>query len=144
MKYGKTVNNVLVELSSQASFAKSEIIENYQGNDALIGKQLVYTPKYRANANLDLSFKKWKINLSCDYTSRRETTSDNIEVWSLDPVLIVHGQISVNKSFKKINLTSFLNVENVLNKDFVWVRGFQMPGRFTQLGIKINFKTKEK
>jgi outer membrane receptor protein involved in Fe transport len=62
----------------------------------------------------------------------------------LDPVLIVHGQISVNKSFKKINLTSFLNVENVLNKDFVWVRGFPMPGRFTQLGIKINFKTKEK
>ena len=144
LKYGKTVNNVLVELSSQASFAKSEIIENYQGNDALIGKQLVYTPKYRANANLDLSFKKWKINLGGDYTSRRETTSDNIEVWSLDPVFIVHGQISINKSFKKINLTSFLNVENVLNKDFVWVRGFPMPGRFTQLGIKINFKTKEK
>ena len=88
--------------------------------------------------------KKLKLNFGADYTSRRETTADNTAIWSLDPVLLTHAQVSIDKSLKKFNVLTFINVENILNKDFVWVRGFPMPGRFTQIGIKINFKTKEK
>ena len=144
IKYSKTIKKVLIDFSAQSSFGRSEIIESYEGKENQIGMQLVYSPKLRANGNIDIGYKKLKLNFGADYTSRRETTADNTAIWSLDPVLLTHAQVSIDKSLKKFNVLTFINVENILNKDFVWVRGFPMPGRFTQIGIKINFKTKEK
>lgn len=144
IKYSKTIKKVQLDFDYKETFVNTRILENYTDNENLVGKQLVYSPKERRNLNLDVSYKTWKINLGGDYTSRRQTTSDNIDVWSLDPVLLFHGSLSYTKSFKKYTLTSFFNMENVLNKDFVWVRGYPMPGRFSQLGIKINFKSKQK
>jgi iron complex outermembrane receptor protein len=112
-----------------------------EGNNSL-SKQLVYTPRYSANANLQAGYSGMSLTYFHQYTGYRFTASDNTE-W-LSPYHYASLRLSWRQSLYHAGLILFASVNNLFNASYVVIRGWPTPLRNYELGITIQTNKKNK
>ncbi len=107
------------------------------GNENLLGKQLIYTPKFQWKSILSFRHKKWSVYYHQQYAHIRYTTSDN---QSQLPGYYM-SSLSANYDFliNKRKLVTKFKIDNIFNADYEVVAGRPMPLRNFVLGIGLTF-----
>lgn len=120
--YGSTVNNNVEE-----------------GNENILGKQLILVPKLTVNINSTVSFKSWKLSYNQPLVGRYYLTSSNdsyMPMYSYANVF-VSRTIKPNANHK---LDVCLGVNNFTNWQYQVVPGRPMPGRYYHVSLNYIFK----
>ena len=125
-----------------AAYVLSTPIENYIENNNAVDKQLIYTPRYTANANITFGYANFYLLLVHQYTGYRFTSTDNSQ-W-LDPYNVTNLKVNVTIPARKCGATLFAGVNNVFNENYQGIRGFPMPLRNYDVGITIQINHKLK
>lgn len=128
-----------------------KLISSYLRAKQTNGKELVYIPPYRFDGLLSYEllpfqkFSKTLIGLELQYTGRQEHYNpDNEFVEPPDEYLLIAGSVSTNFIVFKQQWSSFLSVENMLNKkyrDYLnRLRYYALEeGRIWRLGLRMEF-----
>jgi iron complex outermembrane receptor protein len=128
-----------LSINSISAYVLSTILKSYfENSEDIIGRQLIYTPRYKLNHSFTVSYKDFSLCIWHQYTGYRFTTSDNSQ-W-LKPFHLC--DISVNmpslKKERKMALETSFMIQNIFNTSYEFISGYPMPGRIYQLQIKIN------
>lgn len=112
---------------------KSNII-----NDASLGKQLIYTPRYNINGFLHTQYKNIFLVFTHQYIGYRFIASDNTQ-W-LNPYHISNVSVGYNFSHQKFSTQILLGVNNLFNTSYMIIPQRPMPLRnyFVQINLQIN------
>jgi iron complex outermembrane receptor protein len=119
------------------SYALSTVVRSYSQNNASVGKQLIYTPRYMANGNMYAGFRSARVYALAQYAGYRFTTSDN-SAW-LPPYLILSVRGTQEFSGAGLRFTAFAACNNVLDERYTIIDGRWMPLRHFEFGITIHF-----
>ena len=93
------------------------------------GHQLAYTPEHKVNVDLSSFYKGWGFRLSNSFTSMRYALNENIEQNELPGFYLLDVGAYFMKTIRKNEFRIQLNVKNVLNNNYAYVRSYVMPGR---------------
>jgi iron complex outermembrane receptor protein len=131
------IDNLNFETDVQYSYTHSTVRAT-ENNPNEVGKQLIYTPLHKANGSTSLSWKNFSVDTYHQFTGQVHTTTNNSEVFALDPFLLT----DVGLSWESTNWRLAAKVKNVSNTDYFLYSGYAMPGRNYQLNIirTFNFK----
>jgi vitamin B12 transporter len=138
LSFKNTKNNVAWQISLHEQYCRTVNTEDQRSNVESLGKQLIYTPRYIANASADLFYKKWSINFSQRYTSSRYTTTDNSE--KLPPFNVGHLLINRSVSLKNKKIVLGVGVHNIWNSTYEIIPYYPMPLRTYEIKINCEFK----
>jgi iron complex outermembrane receptor protein len=134
--------NFYISLQSITAYVLSTILKSdFENSDNLIGRQLIYTPRYKFNHSISIGYKESSFCLWHQYIGYRFTTTDNSQ-W-LKPFHLWDISIlfpSLKKERKWALETTFL-IQNIFNTSYALIAGYPMPGRIYQFQIKINYQT---
>jgi iron complex outermembrane receptor protein len=115
---------------------------NEQESSNLLYKQLVYTPRYSANANFQFGYAGVSLTYFHQYTGYRFTASDNTE-W-LPPYNYSSLKLSCRQRLYQADLILFASVNNLYNASYAVIKGWPTPLRNYELGITIQTNKKNK
>jgi iron complex outermembrane receptor protein len=138
IKLGTTARNVELNLEIHYSFNPSTLEKKADNEtDAILGKQLIYTPKHQAKAFLSLQHKIGSLSIEQQYVGKRFTTTDNLswlEAYPLTNLILSH---SIKKEKQNLGLSFRLN--NLFNQEYQSIENYALPGRNFQISIHYNF-----
>ncbi len=134
-------NNWKIKMSVASAYILSTIEKSKISNDASLGRQLIYTPRYNINGSMQLILKKIFVLYTHQYVGYRFISSDNWQ-W-LEPYQV--GNLSVGYSFrlKKLYGQWMGGINNVFNTSYMIVSQRPMPPRnyFIQINLQISSLT---
>lgn len=130
-------NKFLAQLKFVSGYVISTPRKTQLENDNSIDKQLIYTPRYNYNTNLNVRYQNFVISIFHQYVGYRFTTSDNSE-W-LEPYHYVTLRGMYHHQLKNIRLGIFANLNNLLNANYQVINNRPMPLQNVEFGISINF-----
>jgi vitamin B12 transporter len=125
-------------LTVNTAYVLSTVQQSKQENSGLAGKQLVYTPRYTANANLYLAIKNSSLHYSHQYNGYRFTTGDNTE-W-LEPFQLASLRLSQDVHSTGYLFKLFASCNNLYNQSYAIIRGRPMPLRYFEIGLSMQTK----
>lgn len=131
---------VTLKISTSYVLSTNEATTNI--NDKSEGRQLIYTPRYTGNGNLQFSYKRFSILYSQGYTGYRFTATDNSS-W-LPPYSIGNIKLSYGYRMKNLDAEFYFNINNLLNKNYMIVKNTPMPMRNVEGGITLHYHKKNK
>lgn len=133
--------NGKIKTGISSAYILSTIEKSKMNNDASIGKQLIYTPRYNINGSLQVFYKKTFLLFTHQYVGYRFISSDNLQY--LEPYYISNFSIGQKLSYKKISFQLVIGINNIFNTSYMIVSQRPMPGRnyFIQLTAFFNNKT---
>ena len=107
-------------------------------NDASVGKQLIYVPKFNGLAKLDFHFKNFQFTYRHNYNSKRFTTTDN---FAFLPAFHL-GSVQTSYTFQSAKASSrfFVELNNILNHEYQAIQNRPMPLRHFNTGFSFTFK----
>lgn len=113
--------------------------------DQSVGKQLPYVPKHSASFTGRLSWKRWSFLYKWSFYSERYTMSSNDYTISGHLPKYYMSNVSLEKgfSFRSLDLSVKLAVNNLFNEDYLSVLSRPMPGINYELFISITPKFKK-
>lgn len=134
--FNQTIKKVYkLNLNLAYTFTSSIIKEKAENeSSAIIGKQLIYTPKHQGNIGIGASNKKIQTNLNIQYNGKVYTQSDN-KVF-LYPSILTNASISYQLKRKDFQCTISGKVNNVFDQNYMVMIWYPMPGRNYELGLK--------
>lgn len=109
---------------------------NRTEDDPNFGSQIAYIPEHSGNLDLTVRRKDTGIRISSSYVGTRYSLNENNAANRMEPIFILDASIFQKISFKKDaeaknehkwNLQ--LQVKNIMNQNYTYVRNFVMPGR---------------
>ncbi|HPQ09443.1 MAG TPA: TonB-dependent receptor plug domain-containing protein [Bacteroidia bacterium] len=132
----KTFQQAKIKLGLHSAYVLSTIQESLLPNDASIGKQLIYTPRYNINGYLQSLYKRFFMMMSYQYTGYRFISSDNLQ-W-LEPYFVMNISGGYSFLIKKFKIQIMAGINNLTNTSYQIVAQRPMPGRnyFIQFSIK--------
>ena len=139
-KYVK--NKFRCQLAFVTGYVLATVRANQQENNNTINKQLIYTPRYTANANVLVSYDNTALTFFSQYIGYRYTTSDNLQ-W-LNPYTISSIRLNHTIKTKFMNFSLFAACNNLFNYNYTLLTGRPMPLRNYEFGITIQTTTKNK
>jgi vitamin B12 transporter len=112
-----------------------------QAEDRNTGKQLLRRPKHKARFNLNYSFQRANINLSCIYVGERnDKFYDPVTYRSTPITLPSYTLVNLNTSYNLTDkFTLFLKVDNLFGEEYEEVYGYSTPGRSFCGGVRCEF-----
>lgn len=126
-------------LGLTTSYGRSTIEANLQENNGTLHRQLEYTPRYTANANLSVAYgNHFTLVFFQQYAGYRFTTSDNRQ-W-LNPYHLSSLKFNYSTQIKKVKLVLFAAANNLFNASYVVIAGRPMPLRNYEIGITLQTK----
>jgi outer membrane cobalamin receptor len=132
LKTGRIVFNTSLQYSS--SLGKNESTSNTF--------QMIYTPKWKSHAHVDIHFGSWNALISSNYISSRFTDEANSMYTQLPSIFL--ADISVSRLVKldsnHLELHVGVSLENLTNVNYQWIRGYITPGSVYTINLKLNFK----
>jgi len=139
IKYVKQRNSIKMESGLDYSYTVSTVEQSE--DDYLIGKQLRYMPNHILKAFISFDFLNFYSRIENRFSSKRFTTDDNDDFYSLDPYN--HLNISLAYSIERWLPGSMFqfSINNILNSDYQLVRSYPTPGRAYYFGIILKFQT---
>ena len=135
----KNINYGLVFMTS---YVLSTVQSSEQQNDNTLGKQLIYTPRYLFNTRLFFAYKNISGHVFHNYTGYRFMNSDNSS-W-LNPYHLLSLKLNYSIPFNALMLNLFGRCNNILNANYTVISQRAMPLRNYEIGITLQFKTKQK
>ena len=98
--------------------------------------QMVYTPQIRANTSVSYSRKLWSAGLTHSFVGKRYTDEGNTDFYAVSSFSLLNANLNKELNFKKNQLSLQVEIQNILNTQYQWIRGYAMPGRVYSLSIK--------
>lgn len=105
--------------------------------DAILNKQLIYTPKHQAKAYISLYHHLGNLTIEQQFLGKRFTTADNLswlKAYALTNLVLSH---SIKK--EKQNLSLSIRLNNLFNKAYQSMENYALPGRNYQISIHYKF-----
>ena len=112
-------------------------------NDASYGKQLCYVPRFQANLAVGVSWRTWALSYKWNHYSERFTTTSNEVNYitgRLLPYYMSDASLEKTFSWKRLDASLKLAVNNILSTEYVTVLSRPMPPRNCELYIKLEPK----
>jgi len=109
---------------------------------ASVGKQLIYTPLHTANALVSTKFKTWSVNVLAQYSGKRFTEASNSNVYALDPYILVDVFLGKIFAIRRNEFDVQFAVKNIFNEVYQMYASRAMPGRYVNLQISYQLKSK--
>lgn len=129
----------VVRVSLQYALTRSVNSEPLIASDpSTVDKQLPYVPFHSARMYLSAGHAAWSLYVNADYTSRRYTTLDNIEAYSLKPFILVDTGLMRRVQAGGIALEVSAFARNVFDVYYETLENHAMPGR--NYGVRMNAK----
>lgn len=126
-------NKIKIKTSVNTAYILSTVEKSKINNDASIGRQLIYTPRYNINGTIQIIIKKYFCVLTHQYVGYRFISSDNLH-W-LNPYQATNLSIGKTTYFKKLILQISGTIHNLLNTSYMIISQRPMPGRNFALQI---------
>jgi vitamin B12 transporter len=122
---------------------KSTNTSVYEGNDALLGKQLRYTPQNRINFTNQLTYSIYNFGYIFSYTGKTFVNEDNSGM-ELPPYEISNIYISAGKQIFGNDCQLTFRISNLFNEHYQVMAAYPEPGRAFYLGISIHLNVVKK
>ncbi len=129
-------NKYKIKLQVNSAYIISTVQASAINNDASIGRQLIYTPRYNINGSFSFQYANVYTQYFYQYIGYRFTSSDNLQ-W-LEPYQVSNIVLgyTLKKSNHVINISTGIN--NLFNIQYMVVLQRPMPGR--NYFITINYQ----
>lgn len=113
--------------------------ENLTGSHS--GNQLPYTPRHNGAFRWNTSLQdQWSVAWSANWTGKRYTTLDNIEIQSVAGFALFDMSVEKQWDWKEAAvITAGFSVKNLLNANYENLQNRAMPGRNFQLNFQFKF-----
>ena len=136
-KWEQQIEQIQLHFSAQYDWTLSTNQEGNGTNDATEGRQLIYVPKHKWNANLRATYKDWTLAFYHQYTGKVYTLADNSD--ALPAYHLDH--LSIYRNFKTKNLAgnAFVKFNNIFGVNYQVIAQFPMPLRNYEVGWKVGF-----
>ena len=98
-------------------------------NSPTFGDQIAYIPLHTANLDVAIYFKKTGLRISSNFVSQRYALNENVDANKIDG--FVTADVSVFHQFRIKDIHSLqlqVNVKNVFNNSYAYIRSYAMPG----------------
>lgn len=116
---------------------RTEITSTIAKNIGMPGVfDMVYTPRVRFSNSIQYVQEGWSILLSNSFVSKRFTDEGNFDYFALPSFNLLNAILNKDWSFSKNKLSLQLEVQNLTNTQYQWIRGYAVPGRIYSIGIK--------
>lgn len=104
--------------------------------------QMVYTPRWKSHLHLNIEKQKWSALVSTNFLSARFTDEANSSYLTLPAMLTVDAGFfrNFNVYSNHTILSLGVNVDNITNANYQWIRGYVTPGTVYTLQVKLTFK----
>ena len=101
--------------------------------DASVGRQLIYTPRNKANLNSSFSFNDYNLAFNQSFVGKVYTSSDNLNF------LKSHYTVTLTliRNFDIINSEIVFTIKNLFNQDYQTYLNYPQPGRNFLIQINI-------
>ena len=101
--------------------------------DASVGRQLIYTPRNKANLNSSFSFNDYNLVFNQSFVGKVYTSSDNLNF------LKSHYTVTLTliRNFDIINSELVFTIKNLFNQDYQTYLNYPQPGRNFLIQINI-------
>lgn len=133
-KLGVTMDVSKLKLGFTTSYQYVKSI-NKDVNDASLDKQLIYTPEHSANWLLSGGYKNWGAFVNYNFVGRRYITTSNSSYLPEYDLVDVTFTYQLRKD-KWPNFDFQLDINNILNKEYMSVAWRPMPGVNGQFTIR--------
>lgn len=132
------LNNWSLKFTALGNYVLSTNMVAKSDNDASVGKQLIYVPKFTGMAKLDIGYRNVLFTYRHNYNSRRYTTTDN---FAFLPSFHL-GNVVLAYTFANPKSTSrfFVEINNLFNHEYQAIRTRPMPLRHFNTGFSFTFK----
>lgn len=125
-------------LSTRLTYTFQQVRDLTDKQSPTYGDQLPYLPKHTVNADFTVKYKKTGISISGLYTSERYALNENIAENRIDGFFVFDASVFHTFNFQRSQqLRISLNVKNLLNESYAFVRYYVMPG--TNFLISLNY-----
>lgn len=121
------------------NYTSSVILNTYDDNKSLIGKQLMYVPLHSLKAGFDFGYAGMNIGFNAKYNGIRETVDSGDDYLQLKAYAVFDAYTQIKKNFKNVNVALIFRVDNVTNQAYEVIRAYPVPGRTFQLTITLGF-----
>lgn len=101
--------------------------------DASVGKQLIYTPRNKANLNSRFSFNNYNLVFNQSFVGKVYTSSDNLNFLKSHYTLT----LKLIRNFEIINSELVFTIKNLFNQDYQTYLNYPQPGRNFLIQINI-------
>ena len=122
---------------------ESHVILNFQHSinksaypsQSAYGNQLPYVPFFTAIWSNKFHIKKWSITLDQSYTSRRYTTLDQSDSYSVDPYFLFDVSVDYPLKLGEVTTQISLKAKNIFDNYYANIHNRAMPGINFQLQL---------
>lgn len=139
-QFNHTRNFSELKLETNVNYSFQKVEDLSDKNSPTYKNQLPYLPQHTLNADFTVTYKsKSGITISGLATSNRYALNENIQANRIDGFYVFDA--SIYHTFPLPNTQSLrlsLNVKNILNQSYAFVRYYVMPG--TNLLISLNYE----
>ncbi|WP_338391285.1 TonB-dependent receptor [Fulvitalea axinellae] len=140
-----TVNGWTTEARVNYSYIISENQKSYDGNDDIVGEQMIYVPKHNFNATLRVSHKGWyAVAEQLAYGKRNIRTKEEQEDEHLAPYYLTNLSVGRNWASGRNNFGLRLKASNLFDYTYQSVARRPMPGRYYSLTLNYGLNPKPK
>jgi outer membrane cobalamin receptor len=126
--------NFYTNLTYSYTLAKNR--KTYDLNQNTLNKQLIFVPKHKFTFSQTMEHKLLTFEISAFFTSKSYTTSDN-QMWE-PAYCLVDSKLFVHLPIKNAKIDVGLMLDNILDKSYSTIPGYEMPGRNYKLSIRFN------
>lgn len=116
-------------LSSDGNYSFQKTVDVTDRNSPTFGDQIAYIPLHTANLDVAIYFKKTGLRISSNFVSQRYALNENVDANKIDG--FVTADVSVFHQFRIKDIHSLqlqVNVKNVFNNSYAYIRSYAMPG----------------
>ncbi|MFY9150561.1 MAG: TonB-dependent receptor plug domain-containing protein [Prolixibacteraceae bacterium] len=139
----KLTNSLTFDLKGNYSHSATSNVDAVPSVDESRGKQLIYIPKDKANLFAKADISAFYLKINAPFTGKRYTSSNNVESdyeKVLNPYWLVNLTLGRRLIFKTIQADVSLNIENILNTDYMAILWRPMPGRYYSFTVQFNYR----
>lgn len=139
----KLANELFFDFKANYSHSETSNTDAVASVDKTRGKQLIYTPKDKANLFIQLDYNKYFLKVNAPFTGKRYTTSNNEESdyeKVLNPYWLINTSLGRSFTFRRFSVDAAGTIENLLNTDYMAILWRPMPGRYYSLTLQFSYR----
>ncbi len=118
-----------------ASYTLQSVIDNNK-NSETYGNQVIYVPQEMLTAKISSKFEGFYLGLNANYSGFTYFLPENIYTSVIPAYLLLNFNFSKNISLNGSVLTIKFDILNILDKQYVVIKNYPMPGRIFRLGLE--------
>lgn len=121
------------------NFSRSVILDTYDENKALTGKQLMYVPRHSLKAGCNAGYKGMMIGFNAKHNGIRETVDSGDDYLQLKAYTVFDVVAQISKKYRNMDVALAFRADNVTNKAYEVIRAYPIPGRTFHLTLTLGF-----